>query len=408
MSAVSSTEAVPLPYSAFDGQPLIECKVGDIEYTLLGTAHVSKASVDAVRHLIATRPFDVVAVELDEHRHHSLMRPDDWRNVDLFKIVKDGKAGMLAANLALGAYQRRLAEQFGVEPGAELKAACVEAGARGTPVELIDRDVGVTLKRAYAAVGFFDKLSIVGGLVASAISSDKISEQDVEKLKEGDILTNTFDEFARQSQPLHHALIVERDRYMAGRLRQANKPGQRVLAVVGAGHLAGLARALEGKDEGDTDSLETLAQLPPPGIWPKLIGYAVVALLIGGFVWAFSQGVDVGRDLVSFYVLATGGFAALGALLAGGHILSILAAFLSAPLTVLHPALAAGMFSAGAEVWIRKPRVADFEALRDDLKQWSGWWKNRVARTLLVFFLTNACTGIGVYLTGIEFFRRLT
>ncbi|MBL8245557.1 MAG: TraB/GumN family protein, partial [Rhodanobacteraceae bacterium] len=346
--------------------------------------------------------------ELDEHRHHSLMRPDDWRNVDLFKIVKDGKAGMLAANLALGAYQRRLAEQFGVEPGAELKAACVEAGARGVPVELIDRDVGVTLKRSYAAVGFFDKLSIVGGLVASAISSDKISEQDVEKLKEGDILTNTFDEFARQSQPLHHALIVERDRYMAGRLRQANKPGQRVLAVVGAGHLAGLARALEGKDEGDTDSLETLAQLPPPGIWPKLIGYAVVALLIGGFVWAFSQGVDVGRDLVSFYVLATGGFAALGALLAGGHILSILAAFLSAPLTVLHPALAAGMFSAGAEVWIRKPRVADFEALRDDLKQWSGWWKNRVARTLLVFFLTNACTGIGVYLTGIEFFRRLT
>lgn len=405
---MTAETATSTPYSAFDGQPLIECKVDDIEYTLLGTAHVSKASVDAVRHLIATRPFDMVAVELDEHRHHSLMRPDDWRNVDLFKIVKDGKAGMLAANLALGAYQRRLAEQFGVEPGAELKAACVEAGARGTPVELIDRDVGVTLKRAYAAVGFFDKLSIVGGLVASAISSDEISEQDVEKLKEGDILTNTFDEFARQSQPLHHALIVERDRYMAGRLRQSSKPGQRVLAVVGAGHLAGLARALEGKDEGDTESLEVLAQLPPPGIWPKLIGYAVIALLVGGFVWAFSQGVDVGRDLVSFYVLATGGFAALGALLAGGHILSILAAFLSAPLTVLHPALAAGMFSAGAEVWIRKPRVADFEALRDDLKQWSGWWKNRVARTLLVFFLTNACTGIGVYLTGIEFFRRLT
>jgi pheromone shutdown protein TraB len=207
---------------------------------------------------------------------------------------------------------------------------------------------------------------------------------------------------------LHHALIVERDRYMAARLRAATKPGQRVLAVVGAGHLAGLARALEGRDPGDTESVEVLRALPPPSLWPKLIGYAVIALLIGGFVWAFSQGVDVGRDLLSFYVLATGGFAAIGALIAGGHPLSIVAAFLSAPLTVLHPALAAGMFSAGAEVWIRKPRVADFEALRDDLKQWRGWWKNRVARTLLVFFLTNACTGIGVYLTGIEFFRRLT
>jgi pheromone shutdown-related protein TraB len=398
----------PTDYGAFDGQPLLEVRVGDIDYTLLGTAHVSKASVDAVRHLIDTRAFDLVTVELDEHRHHSLLKPDDWRNVDLFKIVKDGKAGMLAANLALGAYQRRLAEQFGVEPGAELKAACLSAEAHNTPVELIDRDVGVTLKRAYAAVGFLDKMSIVGGLVASAVSSDEITEADIEKLKEGDILTNTFDEFARQSKPLHHALIVERDRYMAARLREVSKPGQRVLAVVGAGHLAGLARTLEGKDPGDTESLDTLKALPPPSIWPKLIGYFVIAVLIGGFVWAFSKGADVGRDLVSFYVLATGGFAALGALVGGGHLLSILAAFLSAPLTVLHPALAAGMFSAGAEVWIRKPRVADFEALRDDLKQWRGWWKNRVARTLLVFFLTNAFTGIGVYLTGIELFRRLS
>jgi pheromone shutdown-related protein TraB len=398
----------PTDYGAFDGQPLLEVRVGDIDYTLLGTAHVSKASVDAVRHLIDTRAFDLVTVELDEHRHHSLLKPDDWRNVDLFKIVKDGKAGMLAANLALGAYQRRLAEQFGVEPGAELKAACLSAEAHNTPVELIDRDVGVTLKRAYAAVGFLDKMSIVGGLVASAVSSDEITKADIEKLKEGDILTNTFDEFARQSKPLHHALIVERDRYMAARLREVSKPGQRVLAVVGAGHLAGLARTLEGKDPGDTESLDTLKALPPPSIWPKLIGYFVIAVLIGGFVWAFSKGADVGRDLVSFYVLATGGFAALGALVGGGHLLSILAAFLSAPLTVLHPALAAGMFSAGAEVWIRKPRVADFEALRDDLKQWRGWWKNRVARTLLVFFLTNAFTGIGVYLTGIELFRRLS
>lgn len=404
----TATDDAPTDYSAFDGQPLIEVRVGDIDYTLLGTAHVSKASVDAVRHLIGSRDFDLITVELDEHRHHSLLKPDDWRSVDLFKIVKDGKAGMLAANLALGAYQRRLAEQFGVEPGAELKAACLSAAEHDTPVELIDRDVGVTLKRAYAAVGFFDKMSIVGGLVASAISSDEITEADIEKLKEGDILTNTFDEFARQSKPLHHALIVERDRYMAARLREVSKPGQRVLAVVGAGHLAGLARALEGKDGGDTESLDTLKALPAPSIWPKLIGYLVIAILVGGFIWAFSKGADVGRDLVSYYVFATGGFAALGALVAGGHPLSLLAAFLSAPLTVLHPALASGMFSAGAEVWIRKPRVADFEALRDDLKQWRGWWKNRVARTLLVFFLTNAFTGIGVYLTGIELFRRLS
>ncbi len=409
MSAPPTAPAAPAARVDFDGQPLVEFTTASgVSYALLGTAHVSKASAEAVRKLIDTRDFDLVAVELDEHRHHSLLRPDDWRNVDLFKIVKDGKAGMLAANLALGAYQRRLAEQFGIEPGAELKVACVEAAKRSIPIELIDRDVGITLKRAYRAVSFFDKMSIIGGLIASAISSEEISEADIEKLKEGDILTNTFDEFARQSKPLHHALIVERDRFMAARLREATKPGQRVLGVVGAGHLAGLTRALQGHDDGDTTSLAELSAPPPPSMWPKLIGYAIIAMLIAGFAWGFSQGAQVGRELLSFYVLATGGLAALGAIVAGAHPLSALAALISAPLTVLHPALASGMFSAGAEVWLRKPRVADFEALRDDLKVWRGWWKNRVARTLLVFFLTNAFTAIGVYLTGIEFFRRLT
>jgi pheromone shutdown-related protein TraB len=404
-----STEslATEVHLGALDKQPLVETRVDGVHYTLLGTAHVSRASVEAVRQLIATREFDRIAVELDEHRYLSLNRPDAWREIDLFRILREGKAGVLAANLALGAYQRRLAEQFGVEPGAELKAACVEGAARGLPVELIDRDVGITLKRAYAAVGFIDKLSIVGGIVASAISQDEISEQDIEKLKEGDVLTNTFDEFARSSPALHQVLIVERDRYMARRLAETARRGERVLAVVGAGHLAGITRALEGRDEGDTRSLAELAAPPPPSPWPKLIGLALLALLVGGFVWAFSQGVDVGRELLSFYVLATGGLAALGALLAGGHPLSALAGLVSAPITVLHPALAAGMFSAGTELWLRKPRVADFEALRDDLTDWRGWWKNRVSRTLLVFVLTNLAVSIGVYLTGFEILRRL-
>lgn len=393
--------------NAFDGQPIVELTANGRHYTLLGTAHVSKASVDAVQHLIATREFDRVAVELDPHRHQSLLKPDDWRNVDLFKIIKDGKAGLLAANLALGAYQRRLADQFGVEPGAELKAACLSAEDKRLPVALIDRDVGITLKRAYAAVGFWDKLGIISGLISSAFVSDEISEADVEKLKQGDILTNTFDEFARESKGLHHALIVERDRYMAQKLEQESQPGERVLAVVGAGHLRGIERALCGSDPDDKVSLSELAAAPPPSAVPKVIGYAVIAILLGGFVWAFREGSDVLAQVLSFYVVATGGMAGLGALVAGAHPLSALAALLSAPLTVLHPALAAGMFSAGVEAYLRKPRVADFEALRGDLVRISGWWKNRVARTLLIFFLTNAFTGIGVWLTGAELVRRI-
>lgn len=406
MSATVSGDSLPVSGS-FEAQPLIELEAGGVHYTLLGTAHVSRKSAEAVRDIIAEREFDAVAVELDPHRHKALMEPQAWREVDLFQILREGKAGVLAANLALGAYQRRLAEQFGIEPGAELKAACVGAMDRQRRVWLIDRDVGLTLRRAYAAVGFWDKMSIVGGLIASSVSSDEISEQEIEKLKQGDILESTFDEFARTSGPLHGALIAERDRYMAARLRQEARPGERVLAVVGAGHLAGLERALRDAALEPLAVLSELRKPPPPSPWPKLIGYLVIAILLGGFAYAFSQGVDVGRDLLSFYVLATGGLAALGALAAGGHPLSALAGFLSAPLTVLHPALASGMFSAGTEVWLRKPRVSDFEALRDDLTQWTGWWRNRVARTLLVFFLTNLATGIGVYLTGFELFRRL-
>ena len=159
-------------------------------------------------------------------------------------------------------------------------------------------------------------------------------------------------------------------------------------------------RALEGKDSGDTESLETLRALPPPSIWPKLFGYLVIALLIGGFVWAFNQGVDVGRDLVSFYVLATGGFAALGALIAGGHPLSILTAFVVSPLTPLHPALGSGTLSALVETWVRRPTVADFDHLRTDAATLRGWWRNRVTRVLLNFFLTSLGTMFGVWLAG--------
>jgi pheromone shutdown-related protein TraB len=257
-------------------------------------------------------------------------------------------------------------------------------------------------------VGFWDKLSIVSGLIASAFVSDEISEADVEKLKQGDILTNTFDEFARESKALHHALITERDRYMAIKLDEESKPGERVLAVVGAGHLRGIERALRGSDPADSVPIATLAALPPPSKVPTVIGYLVIAVLLGGFAWAFREGADVLKQVVSFYVVATGGMAGLGALVAGAHPLSALAALLSAPLTVLHPALAAGMFSAGTEAYLRKPRVADFEALRGDLVRISGWWKNRVARTLLIFFLTNAFTGIGVWLTGVELVRRIS
>jgi len=403
----STSAALP---DALAGQPIVEVERDGTHYTLLGTAHVSRASVAAVETLIATREFDAVAVELCEGRYQAIREPDALAKLDLFRVIREGKTGLVAANLALSAYQRRLAEQLGVEPGAEMRAAITDAEARATPVWRIDRDVGITLRRAHAAVGFWQKLTLSGGLVASLFADEKVDEAEIEKLKQGDLLESAFHEFASQSEPLYRALIAERDRYMAAALRQqsaASEAPKRVLAVVGAGHLQGLAKHLT-EDRADPVGIQAeLDRLPPPGRWGKWVTLVLLVFVLGGFAYGFSQGADLGTDLVLRWVLTTGLLGALGCLIAGGHPLSILGAFVASPLTPLHPALASGTISALIEAWIRRPTVADFSRLRDDVTSPRGWWRNRVARVLLNFFLTSFGTAIGVYLAGWSMLERL-
>lgn len=407
-AAVADTLAVE---AGWRSQPLVRVERDGTEYWLLGTAHVSRASADAVAELLAEMPFDAVAVELCAHRAQQLRRPDAIAEMDLWRVLRDGRAGVVAAGLALGAYQRRLAEQFGIEPGAEMRIALEVSEQQGAASWLIDRDVGLTLRRARARLGWWDRAKLTTGLVAAVISDDAIDESEIEQLKQGDVLTSTFSEFAAQSDSLYEALIRERDRYMAASLRQhaqdsPERPA-RVLAVVGAGHLEGLARHLGEPDSSPVAELAELRAEPPPSHWGTWFGYAFIAFIIGGFVWAFAQGKHVGIEALTTWVLATGIGGALGCIVARGHPLSVLAAFVASPITPLHPALASGMASAAVELWARKPRVGDFAALRDDLTNWRGWWRNRVSRTLLVFFLTSLGTAIGVYFAGFRIAGKL-
>jgi pheromone shutdown-related protein TraB len=399
------------PHDALAGQPMLEVERDGTVFTLLGTAHVSRASVDAVEALIAQRDFDAVAVELCEGRYNALREPDSLQRLDLFRVIREGKTGLVAANLALSAYQRRLAEQLGVEPGAEMRAAIHAAEPKSIPVWRIDRDVGTTLRRTHAAVGFWQKLMISGGLVASLFADEKVDEEEIEKLKQGDLLESAFHEFAARSEPLYRALIAERDSYMAAALREqaaaAHDRPRTVLAVVGAGHLQGLAQQLAQDRQPPSLVRAELDRLPPPGRWGTWLTLIVLAFVLGGFIYGFSQGADVGTDLVIRWVLTTGTLGALGCLAAGGHPLSILAAFVSSPLTPLHPAMSSGMVSALVEAWIRRPTVADFGRLRDDVTTPRGWWRNRVARVFLNFFLTSAGTAIGVYVAGWSMLERL-
>jgi pheromone shutdown-related protein TraB len=405
MPAPDSQSAPPAPRE----EPTRDIYVGDSRVRLLGTAHVSRASADKVRELLETGDYDAVAVELCPSRYNALIDPDALARMDLFRVLKEGRAAMVAASLALGAYQQRLADQFGIEPGAEQRTAILHARAQELPVLLLDREIGVTLKRIYRNVPWWRRVGLLAGLLTGLMSRDQVDEAEVERLKDGDILETTFAEFAEDRQDLYLPLIDERDRYMAARLilEIAQQGHADILAVVGAGHLSGIARYLEQPPAPPEATVAELDRVPAPSRWPRLIPWLVVALILGGFVYGFRHSAELGWQLVLDWVLINGGLSALGALLAAAHPLTVATAFLAAPLTSLNPTIGAGMVTAAVEILLRKPRVADFGDLRTATSSLAGWWRNRVSRTLLVFILSTLGSAVGTYVAGFRIFERL-
>lgn len=394
---------------AFRDQPHAIVERDGTRFTLLGTAHVSRASVEAVEAAIASGAFDAIAVELDTQRHRALTDPDALAKLDLFQVIREGKIGLVAANLALAAYQRRLAEQLGIEPGAELKAAALRAKENNLPLYLIDRDVGTTLKRAWSRLGFWGRSKLMAGLAGSLLVDEKVDEADIEKLKEGDLLESSFGEFAAQTPELFEAVIAERDRYMAAKLREQASAGQprEVLAVVGAGHLKGLAAALSG-GTGEPATIVTELDCIPEG--SKVPWFTIIAAttLLSIFGWGFYHGgFNLGAKLLLDWCVITAIGGALGSALAGGHPLTILAAAVSSPVTPLLPALSSGMVSAFVEAWLRKPTYEDMLNLRADTGTVKGWWRNRFARVFVNFMLTNAGTSIAVWVAGANLIHAL-
>lgn len=390
-------------------EPLITVDSGGTRITILGTAHVSRASAEMVRHLLTSRAYDAVAVELCPSRYNAIVNPDGLAKMDLFQVLREGRATMVTASLVLSAYQQRMAEQLGIKPGEEMRTAIEIANEMGIPVLLIDREVGVTLKRVYRNVSWWKRLNLISGLLISVVSREEITEEEIERLKKGDILETTFTRFADQAFELYRPLIDERDLYMSARLQDeaCKSEYHSVLAVVGAGHLKGIQKHLR-ETLSDTQQIITdLDSVPPPGYGIKLISWVVVGLILFGFVIGFTRSTDLGLQLVIDWIVINGSLSALGALLAGGHVLTVLTAFVAAPLTSLNPTIGAGMVTAAAEVYLRKPRVGDFGDLRKDTTHFKGWRRNRVARTLMVFVLSTLGSVVGTYLAGFRILERL-
>ncbi|MBF7054164.1 TraB/GumN family protein [Halomonas sp. KAO] len=378
-------------------------QIGGTRYTLLGTAHVSAESAEDVRRLIRSGEFDAVAIELCDSRHHSLTNPDALAEQDLFQVFRQGKAGVVAASLALGAFQQRLAEQSGIEPGAEMRAALEESQRAALPLLLIDRDVGVTLKRIYHNVPWWQRFSLFSGLLGSVLSRKEVSPEEVERLKEGDVLESTFSEFAAESESLYTPLISERDRYMVLRLAEEAPPGRyrNVLVVIGAGHMQGMADHFADElPPQPAEERQRLEATPPPSkIW-KALPWVITALVLTGFAIGFSRNTDLGWQLVAEWFLINGVLSAGATLVALAHPFTVIATFFAAPLTSLNPTIGAGFVAAGVELYLRKPKVRDFSTLRHDVTHLKGWWHNRVSRTLLVFLTATLGSAAGTWIAG--------
>lgn len=396
--------------------PIVTLNIGDSALTLLGTAHVSKQSAETVTRLIDTGDYDAVAIELCDSRHKAIMDPDSLAKQDLLKVIREGKAPMVMASLALGAFQQRLADQFGIKPGAEMRAAMDGAEQHNLFIHLVDREIGTTLRRVYHSVPWWQRMGIFSGLISSVVSREKIEEKDIERLKEGDILESTFDEFAAESGELYGPLIDERDRFMALKIFEATQLNQprHMLAVLGAGHLKGTEKYLtelvaEQPDHAQISSrVEKLNELPKKTPFWRIIPWAIAALVVVGFIIGFNRSPELGWDLISTWVLVNGTLSAIGAAIALAHPLTVLTAFIAAPITSLNPTIGAGMVAGAAELYFRKPQVEDFGRLRQDTSEIKGWWRNRVSKVLLVFLLSTLGSAAGTYIAGFQIFGKLT
>jgi pheromone shutdown-related protein TraB len=359
---------------------------------LVGTAHVSEASVREVEDVIERLQPDTVCVELCQARYDALTDEDRWKKLDIFEVIKGGKALFLMANLGVSAYQRRLGDQLGVKPGAELLAGAEKARQIGAELRLVDRDINVTLKRTWANLGFWSKMQLLGAVMGSfGSSSDALGEEDIEKLKEPDNLSSMMAEFAKVMPEVKIPLIDERDQYLMSAIEEA--PGETVVAVVGAGHVDGMRRWF-GRPV-DRAALEVIA---PPKRWVSLLKWVIPAIILAAFYFGYSKSEGkTFEEMLWAWILPNAVFAAVLTALALAKPLSILAAAVASPITSLNPLLGAGMVVGLLEAWLRKPTVEDCENISQDVQTLRGWYRNPFTRVLLVALMSTLGSALGAW-----------
>jgi pheromone shutdown-related protein TraB len=364
-------------------------KHGHKEFLIVGTAHVSKESTDLVKATIEEEKPDTVCVELCDSRFQSIRHKNRWQDMNITKVIKEKKTFLLLSNLLLASFQKRIADKLDIQPGAEMIQAIDSADSIEADIILADRDIRITLSRIWRVTGLWDKLKIIFQLALSLGNVDEITEEDIEKMKQEDMLQSLLSEVEKSLPVLREILIDERDRYLAQKIKMS--PGEKIVAVVGAGHVPGILKYWE--KEIDTRALE---KIPPKGKMTGVLKWLLPSLILALFLFGFFYGgFGTGTDMLTWWVMANGILAGLGATLALAHPLTILSAVLAAPLTSLNPLIAAGWVSGLVEAFASRPKVLDMERLPKDILTIKGFWKNKLTRILLVVVFTNLGSTIG-------------
>ncbi len=373
-------------------------KLKDKTVTIIGTAHISGDSVKEIDEVIDEINPDRICIELDESRFKTVSENRRWEDMNIIKVLKEKKGFLLLANLVLSSFQRRMGSDVGVNPGADMKEAVALSQTRNIPFSLIDREIQVTLQRAWRISSFWKKMKLLSALLGSAFTREKISDEDIENMKEKTALDGMMDELAEYLPSVKTVLIDERDFYLAAKIYEAD--GRNLIAVVGAGHVPGILKNLEmfetGEKSTDVSSVDFVPQKRlSEKIAPWILPGIIIAVFIGGFFIAGTR--EQTLEKLIQWILISGSLAAIGSVLALAHPLTVLLSFIAAPITTLNPFIGVGMVTGLSEAVLRKPRVGDFNRLNDDIASLKGFYRNRVTRIFLVFLLSSVGASIGTF-----------
>ncbi len=362
------------------------------EIILVGTAHVSRESADLVERIIAEEKPDTVCVELCRTRFDAIKQKDRWQETDIVKVIREKRSSLLLFQLLMVSFQKKIAEKFGINPGEEMLRAIGKAEESGSRLVLADRSIRVTLLRTWRMMGFWSKSKFLSEILLSLFGAEDITHEDIERLKQHDMLELALKTVGEKMPSVKTTLIDERDEYLAHTIGHAE--GKKIVAVVGAGHVPGIRNNL-----GRQSDMDELERIPPPSLWARTAGWgfsaAIICLFVAGF---FYSGGRASINMIFWWAAITAACSGMGALIMLAHPVTILASAMAAPVTTLHPLLAAGWVAGLTEATMRKPQVKDFLSLTSDISTFAGFFRNKITRILLLVAVVNITTSVGTFI----------